>query len=42
VKGRDQSEDTGKIILEWMSGKQYGKLWTGFMWLKIGASVGIL
>jgi hypothetical protein len=30
----------GKIILEWILGKQYGNLWTGFIWLRKGISGG--
>jgi hypothetical protein len=44
-KGRDHSEDLGvdgRIILEWISGKQDRKVWTGFIWLRIGTSGGIL
>jgi len=40
-KGRDHLEDLGidgKVILEWMLGKEGGKLWTGFIWLRIGTS----
>jgi hypothetical protein len=38
-KGRDPSEDlgaVGKIILERILGKQSGKVWTGFIWLRTG------
>jgi hypothetical protein len=44
-KGRDHSDDVGvdgRIILEWIIGKQDGKVWTGFSWLRIGISGGIL
>jgi hypothetical protein len=44
LKGRDHSEDMGidgKIILEWILEKCGGKLWLGFIWLRIGTS-GIL
>jgi len=27
-----------KIILKWVLGKQGGKAWTGFIWLRIGTS----
>jgi len=27
----------GRIILEWIFGKQGGKVWTGYIWLKIEA-----
>jgi hypothetical protein len=38
---RDHSEDIGidgKIILEWILGKEGGKVWTGYMRPKIGTS----
>jgi len=44
-KGRDHSEDLGvdrKVILEWILMKQGGKLWTGFIRLRIGTSGGLL
>jgi hypothetical protein len=44
LKGRDRSEDLGvdeKIILEWILGKG-GKVWTGFVCLRIGTSGGLL
>jgi hypothetical protein len=28
----------GKVILEWMLGKESGKMWTEFMWLSVGTS----
>jgi hypothetical protein len=31
-----------KIILEWILGKQVGKVWTGSIWLRIGTSGGLL
>jgi hypothetical protein len=45
LKGRDHSEDLGidgKKISEWILGKQDGKVWTGFIWLRIGTSGGLL
>jgi hypothetical protein len=42
---RDHSKDLSidaRIILEWTLGKQGGKVWTGFMWLRIGTSSGLL
>jgi hypothetical protein len=45
LKGRSHSEDLdidGNIILEWILGKHSGKLWTGFIWLRIGTSGGLL
>jgi hypothetical protein len=32
----------GKIILEWVTGKQGGKVWIGFIWIRIGNSDGML
>jgi hypothetical protein len=45
VKGGDNSEDlgvNGKIILDWILGKQCGRVWTGCMWLRIRTSGGSL
>jgi hypothetical protein len=45
LKGRDHSEDLGvdrKIILEWVLGKYGAKLWTQFIWLRIGTNGGLL
>jgi hypothetical protein len=28
----------GRILLEWILGKQGGKVWTGHIWLRIRAS----
>jgi hypothetical protein len=42
---RGHSEDTGvdeKKILEWILGKWCGKLWIGFIWLRIETSGGLL
>jgi hypothetical protein len=44
-EGRDHSEDLGvdrRIILEWILGKWGRKTWTGFIWLRIGTSGGLL
>jgi len=41
LRERVHSENTGidgKIILEWILGKQGVKVWTGFVWLRIGTS----
>jgi hypothetical protein len=41
LKGREHSVDLdvdGKVILEWILGKQGVKVWTCFVWLRIGAS----
>jgi hypothetical protein len=38
LKVRDHSkglEADGKVILEWIVGKYGGKLWVGFIWLRI-------
>jgi hypothetical protein len=45
LKGRDHAQDLdidGKIIFEWILGKYGAKMWTGFIWLRIGTSGGIL
>jgi hypothetical protein len=45
LKGIDHPEDLGvdgKIILEWVLGEEGGKVWTEFMWLRIGISGGLL
>jgi hypothetical protein len=45
IKGRDYLEDPGigwRIMLEWILATQGGKLWTGFIWLRIGTSGGPL
>jgi hypothetical protein len=42
LKGRHYSVDVGadeEIILEWILGKQSRKMWTGFIWLRIGTTV---
>jgi hypothetical protein len=44
-KGRDHSKDIDvdwKAILEWILGKQGGKMWTAFMWVRMGTSGGTL
>jgi hypothetical protein len=41
MKGRDQSEDLGtdgSIILKWILEKEVGKVWTGFIWVRIGTN----
>jgi hypothetical protein len=46
MKVRDHSEEDlgidGKIIhvLDWILGKWGGKMWTGFIWLRIGTNGG--
>jgi hypothetical protein len=45
LKGRHHSGDLGvdgKITLDWILGKQNGKVWIGFIWLRIGTSGGLL
>jgi hypothetical protein len=44
MKGRDHVEDRGvdgRIIFEWTLGKWGARVWTGFIWLRIGTSDGI-
>jgi hypothetical protein len=39
LEGRDHVEDlgiAGRIILEWILGNYGGKVWTGFIWHRIG------
>jgi hypothetical protein len=31
-------EGTVRNLLKWISSKQGGKMWSGFIWLRIGAS----
>jgi hypothetical protein len=41
LKVRDHSEDLGvdgKVILEGILRKLGGKVWTGYMWLRVGTS----
>jgi hypothetical protein len=45
LKGGGHSEDAGvhgEIILKGIFGKQGGKVWTGFIWPRIGTSGGFL
>jgi hypothetical protein len=45
LTGRNHVEDLGvdgKIILNWILGKKPGRVWTGFIWLRIGTSGGPL
>jgi hypothetical protein len=45
LKGIDHLEDLdvyGRIILEWILGKYVEKLCTGFIWLRIWTSGGVL
>jgi hypothetical protein len=40
-EGKNLSEDLGidgRILLEWILGKQSGKVWTGFICLRKGTS----
>jgi hypothetical protein len=32
----------GRIVLEWILGKYGGKVWTEFIWLRIGSIGGVL
>jgi hypothetical protein len=44
LKGRDCLKDIGvdgSITLEWILEKYGGKLWTGFIWFRIGTSGGL-
>jgi hypothetical protein len=42
MKERDPREIgvEGKLMLEWILGKYGGRLWTGFIWLRIGTNDG--
>jgi hypothetical protein len=43
LKGRDHSKDLhadGRIILQWILGKEGWKVWIGFIWLRIGTGGG--
>jgi hypothetical protein len=45
MKGIDHLEELGvdgRIILELILGKQDGKVWTEFIWLRVGTINGIL
>jgi hypothetical protein len=45
LERRDHSEvlgADGKITLEWILGKKGENMWTGFIWLRIGTSGGLL
>jgi hypothetical protein len=44
LNGRDHSEDVGVDgkMLEWALGKYGGEVWTGFNWLGIGTTGGLL
>jgi hypothetical protein len=44
LKGKDHSEDLGvdgRIILETISENLVGKVWTGFIWHRVGTSDGL-
>jgi len=41
LEGRDHLDDLcvdERIILEWILGSWGGKMWTGFVWLRIGTN----
>jgi hypothetical protein len=41
LRGRDHSEELGayeRIMIEWVSGKQRGNVWTGCIWPRTGTS----
>jgi hypothetical protein len=45
LKGREHSEHLGvdrRIIFKRIFGERVGKVWIGFMWLRIGAIGGFL
>jgi hypothetical protein len=45
LKGKNHLKDSGtygRIILKWISGKEGGKVWAGFIWLRKGNSSGLL
>jgi hypothetical protein len=42
VKTIDFNEFLMMIILEWILGKYGGRVWTGYIWLRIGNSGGLL
>jgi hypothetical protein len=45
LKGRNHSEDMstdGRIILKCVLKKKPQRVWTGFIWLRIGSSDGLL
>jgi len=45
IRRRDCSENhgvDGKTLSEWIVGKKVGKVWIGFIWLRVGTSGGFL
>jgi hypothetical protein len=45
LKGGDCLEElgiNGRIILKWILENMGGKVWTGFIWLRIGFTCGLL
>jgi hypothetical protein len=44
MKGRDHLEELevdGKILVEWILNNYGGRVWTGFIWLRLGTSGGV-
>jgi hypothetical protein len=41
-KNHFEDLDVDGRLLEWILYKQVGRVWTGFIWLRIGTSVGLL
>jgi hypothetical protein len=45
LKGRDHLEALGvdeRILLKWILKKSVGRAWTGLLWLRVGASCGVM
>jgi hypothetical protein len=39
---REDLDEDDRTILEWILQKWVGKVWNGFIWLRIGTSSGLL